>query len=153
MSIKRRIATILGVPVAGAILLTVTSCGTLLYPERAGQARGGSVDATVVCLDAIGLLFGVIPGLIAFAVDFHNNTIYLPAGQSSVTPESDTDEMVAISVAPNQLTQQGIEAVIEKETGLKVRLSDPNLQLKELEPGRSIQREFARVAGSGLVPR
>ena len=37
-----------------------------------------ALDAGVAVLDGIGLLFGIIPGVIAFAVDFSNGTIYLP---------------------------------------------------------------------------
>lgn len=54
-----------------------TACGTVLYPERKGQ-RSGQLDVGVVLLDAIGLLFFIIPGVICFAVDFSNGTIYFP---------------------------------------------------------------------------
>ena len=56
-------------------VLTVTlftqlsACGTLFFPDRRGQIEG-RVDPVVVALDAIGILFYVIPGLIAFGVDF-----------------------------------------------------------------------------------
>ena len=64
-----------------ALLLTLafavqaSGCGLLLYPERKGQGKG-DLDSTVVILDAIGLLFFVIPGVVAFIVDFHHETIY-----------------------------------------------------------------------------
>ena len=51
------------------------SCGMLLYPERRGQ-DSGSIDPVVVILDGIGLLFWVVPGLIAFGVDIYTGTIY-----------------------------------------------------------------------------
>ncbi|MCO1333263.1 hypothetical protein MO867_02815 [Microbulbifer sp. OS29] len=78
-SFKRGIATT-------AIFVTVmnlSACGYFLYPERKGQA-GGRVDPAVVILDSAALLFGLIPGLVAFAVDITNGTIYLPAGNRSV---------------------------------------------------------------------
>ena len=52
-----------------------TSCGTLLYPERRGQPRG-VIDPGVLLLDAVGLIFFVVPGLVAFAVDFTASPIY-----------------------------------------------------------------------------
>lgn len=62
------------------LALTATSlsaCGTIMYPERKGQIDG-KIDPTVAILDGIGLLLFLIPGVIAFAVDFSNGTIYLP---------------------------------------------------------------------------
>ncbi|GAA5442224.1 hypothetical protein Misp06_00397 [Microbulbifer sp. NBRC 101763] len=65
------------------MLMNLSACGYFLYPERKGQA-GGRVDPAVVILDGAALLFGIIPGVVAFAVDFTNGTIYLPPGRSSV---------------------------------------------------------------------
>lgn len=59
------------------LLVQSISCGTILYPERVGQTRG-ALDYKVVALDTIGLLLFVVPGAIAFAVDFYNGTIFLP---------------------------------------------------------------------------
>ncbi|MFC6635368.1 hypothetical protein [Microbulbifer taiwanensis] len=77
-SIKRGLA-------AGCLLtlvMNMTACGYFLYPERKGQ-QGGRVDPVVVILDGVALLFGILPGVVAFAVDFTNGTIYLPPGGSS----------------------------------------------------------------------
>ena len=65
-----------------ACLFNLTSCGYFLYPERVGQTDG-KLDSTVVILDALGLFVGVIPGIVAFAVDISTGTIYLPPGESS----------------------------------------------------------------------
>ena len=51
------------------LVFQLSGCGTIFYPERRGQ-RGGHLDAGVVILDGVGLLFFLIPGIIAFAVDF-----------------------------------------------------------------------------------
>jgi hypothetical protein len=61
--------------------LQVGACGYLIFEERAGQPPGGKIDWGIVALDAVGLLFGVIPGIVAFAVDFSTGCIYLPAAQ------------------------------------------------------------------------
>lgn len=82
------------------LLLCVTlsanlaSCGTILYPERKGQIDG-QLDTGVVILDAIGLLFFVVPGVIAFAVDFSNGTIYLPGSGSSSLTEDEVNAIAA----------------------------------------------------------
>ena len=54
------------------------SCGTILYPDRKEHKGGGNLDPAVVVLDSIGLLFFIIPGVIAFAVDFTTGAIYYP---------------------------------------------------------------------------
>lgn len=64
------------------LTLQLAGCGYFLYPERVGQTDG-KVDPTVVILDAAGLLFGILPGVVAFAVDLTTGAIYLPAGGTS----------------------------------------------------------------------
>lgn len=71
-----------------ALLLT-SGCGYFLYPERVGQTEG-RVDPAVVVLDAAGLLFGIVPGAIAFAVDITTGAIYLPPGEKDVLEKHDT---------------------------------------------------------------
>ncbi|SDZ76630.1 hypothetical protein [Microbulbifer marinus] len=88
------------------MMMNLTACGYFLYPERKGQA-GGRVDPVVVILDGAALLFGILPGVVAFAVDFTTGTIYLPAGGSSAIDRHvssvDTDE------AKKVIDQQGQE--------------------------------------------
>lgn len=71
---------------AAILLAQLSGCGTLFYPERRGQLKG-QIDPAIAALDAIGILFFVIPGLIAFAIDFATGAIYLPEGRYSVAPE------------------------------------------------------------------
>ena len=63
------------------LIVQLMGCGTILYSERKGQ-KSGKIDAGVAILDGIGVLFFIIPGIIAFAVDFYNGTIYLPGTSS-----------------------------------------------------------------------
>jgi hypothetical protein len=76
MLAKRLIASV----VTGVFLTQLVACGTIMYPERKGQ-RDGRLDPSIVILDAVGLLFFIVPGVIAFAMDFNNGTIYLPGGK------------------------------------------------------------------------
>lgn len=59
----------------------VSSCGTILYPDRSRHNQGshGNIDPGVVAMDAAMCIFFLIPGLIAFAVDFSTGAIYYPA--------------------------------------------------------------------------
>ena len=59
------------------LIAQLMGCGTILYPERKGQ-KSGKIDSGVAILDGIGVLFFILPGAIAFVVDFYNGTIYLP---------------------------------------------------------------------------
>lgn len=82
-----RLATRVSCAVLSAALLSqLSACGTLFYPERRGQIDG-RIDPAIVAFDAIGLLFYIIPGLIAFGVDFATGAIYLPDAKYSVAPE------------------------------------------------------------------
>jgi len=120
-----------------AVLVQATSCGTIMYPERKGQAAG-KIDAQVAILDGIGLLFFIIPGVIAFAVDFNNGTIYLPGGSSMTPTTSDLDGMVAIQVGEGELTEERIEALITRETGRKVDLSDERVVVRRVDDTSSL---------------
>ena len=105
------------------VLLAVqtASCGTLLYPERRGQPAG-RLDAGVVALDAVGLLLFLIPGIIAFAVDFSNGTIYLPPEQTSYSSPAASEHLQTIHVNPAELTPQRLEAILRAQTGQPVCL-------------------------------
>lgn len=88
------------------LLLNTAACGYFLYPERVGQ-KDGKIDPTVVILDAAGLLFGILPGVVAFAVDLTTGAIYLPAGGTS-----------ALEKHTKKLSQLELEAVDESEAAI-----------------------------------
>lgn len=104
-------------------LLFATSCGTLVYPDRHGQPSGGNLDGSVVLMDGVLLLIGIIPGVVAFAVDLHTNAIYLPPEGVGVNElPQDKSEMRVVHV-DGELTASRIEAVLSEETGKTVDLS------------------------------
>lgn len=72
---KHRLTTAL---LAAGLLLQ--GCGTLMFPERQHEPHSGKMDGNILILDGIGLLFFLIPGLVAFGVDFATGAIYLPEG-------------------------------------------------------------------------
>lgn len=79
--IHMRIPTrVIGSALIVTLLAQLTACGTILYPERRGQI-GGKIDPVVAAMDAIGILFYVIPGLIAFGIDFATGAIYYSGGR------------------------------------------------------------------------
>lgn len=88
--------------VALAATLSVSACGYLIFEERAGQPPGGQLDWGIVALDAVGLLFGVIPGIVAFAVDFSTGCIYLPPQSAGygLAPAADAPASVPAGWVP-----------------------------------------------------
>jgi hypothetical protein len=84
----KRLVHALRIFICIVLIVQLTGCGTILYPERKGQ-KNGKIDAGVAILDGIGILLYIIPGVIAFAVDFYNGTIYLPGTMGARSTEQD----------------------------------------------------------------
>ena len=123
------------------LIAQLVGCGTLMYPERRGQ-RGGNVDVGVAVLDGIGLLFFLIPGIIAYAIDFSNGTIYLPgAARSSL----DIKDIKQVKFDPKHYTVASIEKIIKRETGYSVKLSRNNIQVYKLKSLDDMMARFAEV--------
>ncbi len=104
--------------VATGLALSLTSCGTLLYPERRGQPVG-RLDLGVVALDGVGLLLFFVPGVIAFAVDFATGAIFLPPDYALADPATGLRQ---VRLDPSELTRQRVEAVVRERTGKAVSL-------------------------------
>tara|TARA_R110001606_G_scaffold383473_1_gene545794 strand:- start:1516 stop:1980 length:465 start_codon:yes stop_codon:yes gene_type:complete len=103
--------------IAAALLITqVTACGTLLYPERRGQTNG-QIDVGVAALDAIGLLFFFVPGVVAFGVDFITGAIYLPGGGLASLTE---DELNSIKNGPDSIDVEKFKTVMAQRSDIKL---------------------------------
>lgn len=107
-------------------LLQTTGCGYVLYPERRGQT-GGELDPAVIVMDSLSLLLFVIPGVIAFAVDITNGTIYLPKGQKSILTSSNDqaspNDVHVIHLTPGAVKDIAtLEKIISNHTGQSITL-------------------------------
>ncbi len=122
---KTLVKKFVAIPLMVGMTAQLAACGTILYPERKGQSAG-RLDPGVVVLDAVGLLFFVIPGVIAFAVDFNNGSIYLPGGSAAL----DHGDLNVVSV-DGEITHEKIEQVILEKTGEVVRLDDSKVLARE----------------------
>src|SRR5262245_34173805 len=144
---KRIIAAL----VAAGIAIHLASCGTILHPERRGQPAG-RLDPGIVVLDAVGLIFFFVPGIIAFAVDFSNGTIYLPPEHSAGAAPTDGQELRKVRMSSEQLTPQRLEAVIHEQTGRTIHLEPGAYQaskLNQIGEFSSVNREHLQ---SSLLP-
>ncbi|MEN4828065.1 polyribonucleotide nucleotidyltransferase [Pseudomonas sp. P39-UII1] len=131
---------VIGGALIATLLTQLTACGTLFYPDRRGQIEG-KVDPVIVALDAIGILFYVIPGLIAFGVDFATGAIYYPGGTTAqVSPEK-----LREAVSPDgKVDNLKLQAILESELGQRLPLDDPRL----IQHRGSVEQ----LAALGVVP-
>jgi hypothetical protein len=135
---RRQILAGTGLTLAAASL---SACGTIMYPERKGQIDG-KIDPTVAILNGVGLLLFLVPGVIAFAVDFSNGTIYLPGTQTRGRRAGKT-EVREVAYA-GDLTSARLDAVWTETYG-----HDAPFRFKDLE-----RREVAdkAVLSAQLAP-
>ncbi|KAF0867010.1 polyribonucleotide nucleotidyltransferase [Pseudomonas sp. LD120] len=114
--------------VIGGILVTtllsqLTACGSIFFPDRRGQIDG-KIDPVVVALNAVGLLFYVIPGLIAFGVDFATGAIYLEPGKTAQIAPEKLQQAIG---ADGKVDNRKLQAILESELGGRFPLDDPRL--------------------------
>ncbi len=127
------------------MLFELSACGTIFYPERKGT-RSGNLDPIVVAADAVGLLFFFIPGVIAFAVDFSNGTIYKGGSRhSSLTPE----ELKSVT-HDGKVDKKLLSALISKKLGQPVDLEASNVQVQRVDSEAALLARF-NTAGLNLA--
>ncbi len=138
------------------MVFQLTACGFILYPERRGQTTG-QIDVGVAILDGIGLLFFIVPGVVAFAVDFTNGTIYLPSGKSSSRNVPDDQAILAVRVPSDQMNKLGIESTVENFIGHTISLDSKDMRVYELDGIDQFWSEYARALNipelSGLAQK
>ena len=134
----------------GIVSVQLISCGTLIYPERRGQ-RTGHLDVGVVLMDTIGLFFFIIPGVVAFAVDFSTGAIYLPDEKNTTKCTSISNNLRVVKFRRGHLTPQKLEALLRKEIGRDVHLGDTRLKIVRLPDKRDMQTYFAEAQKSNVV--
>lgn len=130
----------IGGVVVATLLTQLTACGSIFYPDRRGQIDG-KIDPAIAVLDAVGLLFYVIPGLIAFGVDFATGAIYFPHGQSA---QIDPQKLQPAVNADGSVDNTKLQAILETELGRSLPLNDPRL----IQHRGSVQQ----LASLGLAP-
>jgi hypothetical protein len=131
---------LIGGVVVATLLTQLTACGSIFYPDRRGQIDG-KIDPAIAVLDAVGLLFYVIPGLIAFGVDFATGAIYFPHGQSA---QIDPQKLQPAVNADGSVDNSKLQAILETELGRTLPLNDPRL----IQHRGSVQQ----LASLGLAP-
>lgn len=128
--------------VVAAMTLQTTSCGLILHPERQGQTSG-KIDPGVAILDAAGLIVFIIPGLIAFGVDFLTGCIYLPGGSRASNDEA--APLRQVYVAPSGLSGRTIEETVEAYAGQAVDLADASVAAVRVADEAALRAKLAQA--------
>ena len=116
--------------VVGWLAAASAGCGTLMYPERRGQSRTGGLDWTVAGMDAIGLVLFLVPGVIAFAVDYHNRSLFLPEGSVSTSGKR---TLRTVKLSGPHPSREEIAAVVQGVTGKTVALDEGSFVTRRME--------------------
>ncbi len=159
MILKHTLRKLLALALGVLLAFQLAACGTLIHPERRGQTQG-EIDPAIAILNGIGLLFFIVPGLIAFAIDFSTGAIYLPRGQKSKDKLNRMKEslggvlqvegdLLVLRVDPEKLTPEMVEAILSDLAGGKVSLAREDLQIRPLED----PAEVAILLGGTPVPQ
>jgi len=150
MSLKIRFVKMLHVVASIALIIQLTACGYFLYPERRGQKPVGRIDPGIAALDALGLLLFVVPGVIAFAVDITNGTLYFPSGRHS-SVSIGTGPITMIRVNPAELNKKKIEEIINKYAGVSVTLDFGDVRICELNKSENIEVKLIELKSSNYL--
>ena len=118
-----RLKALASILLSTTLITQLSACGTVFYPERRGQI-GGEIDPGVAILNGIGLLFYVIPGLIAFAVDFTTGAIYFPDERYPLTPERLGDAIDA----EGEVDPRKLKAILQQDLNVELPLEQAMLR-------------------------
>ncbi|PCF97414.1 hypothetical protein [Vreelandella nigrificans] len=124
--------------VVGVSIVALSGCGTLFYPERKGQLSG-DVDPVVAIANSVGLLFFIVPGVIAYAVDFSNGTIYLPSNSSASVDIHRLDDSMDVAA---------LEKLLSDKAGQPISLENELIMIEEVD---SLDEALAMVRMSGVL--
>ena len=126
----------------------LSSCGTIIYPDRVNQKNRGDIDLVILGLDAIGLLFFIIPGIVAFVVDFGTGAIYFPEnhrrGRSENTIFDEIDSQ-------SRLDRQEIERLVSARTGIAVNLNEDGVQVMRIEHLDEFWLAYDQLSGQAML--
>jgi hypothetical protein len=120
-----------------SLMTNLVGCGTVLHPERKGQISG-RLDPGIIVLNGIGLFLFFVPGVIAFAIDFTNGTIYLPGRRAAYLSPNELETITT----NGSVNVHALNNVINARLGTTVSINDQALQTKSLHSISQLPSEF-----------
>ena len=146
---ERKFGKIFRIVVSVVLIMQLCACGYFMYPERRGQKPVGRVDPAIAALDALGLLLFIIPGVIAFAVDISNGTLYFPNGRRHSSVSTETEPMIVIQINPAELNEKTLQEIVQKHTGVAIRSDLRDVEIYELKRTENIETKLVELGKSG----
>jgi hypothetical protein len=144
MVIKKHMIKYLSTFLVAIFLLQVVGCGTIMYPDRRGQTAG-RIDPGVAILDGVGLLLFLIPGVIAFGVDFATGAIYLPGKSSETSMGPTRSDIVVVEVNPEDLNFTMLEKTLRDKAGAEIDLAVSDLRVYQLNSEKDIRAHIGEL--------
>jgi hypothetical protein len=133
-----------------AALPILSSCGTIIYPDRVNQSGRKDLDPIVIILDGVGLFFFLVPGIVAFAVDFATGAIYLPEDRDK-KERTIFDDISSNKRPKKRLQHEDIERIVGEHVGQKIDLARPDVRAMHLEHLDQFQMAQAQCSGNILI--
>jgi hypothetical protein len=129
----------------------LAACGTLLFPERRGQ-KSGEIDVKIAVLDGLGLILFVIPGIVAYIIDFTTGAIYLPSGKRNVVMLDGCD-VTTIRVNPELLRNpDAIKEIVVGRMGLPSTIDWSRLEASKIDQDQvRVRLAEAKAVGYATV--
>lgn len=105
---KSRVIQVVALTAALAVVSTsFSSCAYILHPERRGN-KSGPTDTGCLVMDILWLIPGIIPGVIALAVDFSNGAIYMGGGRRRSAATHHVDHKTKIVVVKPKVAHRSV---------------------------------------------
>lgn len=79
-------------------------------------------------MDAACLVFFVIPGIIAFAVDFTTGAIYLSGNRQRTGISPNTEENIVIHFDKETFNADTVVMLVEQNIGIHINFDDKRMQ-------------------------
>ena len=86
MRLSSKATTLIAAVLAVWISVFSASCGIMLHPHRAQETRSDKLDGVAILLDCAWLLVGILPGIVALAIDFVTGGAFFSKEELAVAP-------------------------------------------------------------------
>jgi hypothetical protein len=98
-------------------------------------------------MDGALLFLFILPGVIAYAVDFATGCVYLPPGQIVLDADDlEPGELRVIHMKPEQMNMDAVNRAVQQHTGIMIQEHTQNLRIFRPDAAQiDIQQELAQL--------
>lgn len=105
------------------VLLSGSGCGTLFFSHRMGKKLSKTIDNRVFYTNCFLCLFGVIPGVVAFVLDYGNGTIYYTEAELIPDDIFGMKQLPGGKMTPDEIAKKLSEALGKEISAAEVRVA------------------------------